>query len=74
MRDHPPHQGVERGEFRTEDPELTAVGILAVIEGLASHANPGLANHPPAVARLIATTAERELGLPEGSLTPTQQS
>ncbi|MFD7447785.1 TetR/AcrR family transcriptional regulator [Kitasatospora sp. NPDC059827] len=60
--------GVERGEFRAEDPGLTAVRILVVIDGLASHANTGLGNHPSAVIRLAAATAERELGLAEASL------
>ncbi|MEU4116130.1 TetR family transcriptional regulator C-terminal domain-containing protein [Kitasatospora sp. NPDC028055] len=60
--------GVERGEFRTEDPDLTAIRILVVIDGLASHANTGLGNHPSAVIRLAAATAERELGLADGTL------
>ncbi|MEU8925288.1 TetR family transcriptional regulator C-terminal domain-containing protein [Kitasatospora sp. NPDC048545] len=60
--------GVDRGEFRTEDPVLTAVRILVVIDGLAGHANTGLGNHPAPVTRLAAATAERELGLPDGAL------
>ncbi|MFJ9443724.1 TetR/AcrR family transcriptional regulator [Kitasatospora sp. NPDC101235] len=63
--------GVERGEFRTEDPVLTAVHILVVIDGLAVHANTGLRDRPSAVTRLAAATAERELGLAEGALNPT---
>lgn len=60
--------GVEQGEFRTEDPALTAVRILVVIDGLAGHANTGLGKHPSAVTRLAAATAERELGLADGTL------
>ncbi|MFJ4190884.1 TetR/AcrR family transcriptional regulator [Kitasatospora sp. NPDC089509] len=60
--------GVDQREFRTEDAELTAVRILVVIDGLASHANTGLGNHPSAVIRLAAATAERELGLTDGAL------
>ncbi|MFE6054123.1 TetR/AcrR family transcriptional regulator [Kitasatospora sp. NPDC056446] len=60
--------GVEQGELRTADPVLTAIRILVVIDGLASHANTGLGNHPSAVTRLAAATAERELGLADGTL------
>ncbi|RKT12125.1 TetR family transcriptional regulator [Streptomyces sp. 1114.5] len=63
--------GVEQGEFRAEDPVLTAVRILVVIDGLAGHANTGLRNHPSGVTRLAAATAERELGLADGTLSPT---
>ncbi|MFI2609166.1 TetR/AcrR family transcriptional regulator [Kitasatospora sp. NPDC018619] len=63
--------GVEQGEFRTADPELTAVRILVVIDGLAVHANTGLRDHPASATRLAAATAERELGLADGALDPT---
>ncbi|MFG3229271.1 TetR/AcrR family transcriptional regulator [Kitasatospora sp. NPDC048194] len=63
--------GVDRGQFRAEDALLAAVRILVVIDGLAGHANTGLGNHPSAATRFAAATAERELGLPEGTFTPT---
>ncbi|MFD4397397.1 TetR/AcrR family transcriptional regulator [Kitasatospora sp. NPDC058478] len=61
--------GVTQGEFRTEDVDVTVLQILVVIDGLAAHANTGLRDHPSAVTRLAVATAERELGLPDGSLT-----
>ncbi|MFG3256443.1 TetR/AcrR family transcriptional regulator [Streptomyces sp. NPDC048172] len=63
-------EGVERDEFRTDDPYLTAIRILVVIDGLAAHANTSTLHHPPEVSRMAVTTAERELGLPEGALHP----
>ncbi|MEU9077843.1 TetR family transcriptional regulator C-terminal domain-containing protein [Kitasatospora sp. NPDC048538] len=60
--------GVRQGEFRTEDADVTALQILVVIDGLAGHANTGLGGHPAAVIGLAASTAERELGLPPGTL------
>ncbi|MFD5432129.1 TetR/AcrR family transcriptional regulator [Kitasatospora sp. NPDC127067] len=62
--------GVEQGEFHTDDAVLTAVRILVVIDGLAVHANTGLREHPSSVTRLAAATAERELGLADGTLNP----
>ncbi|MFJ9694328.1 TetR/AcrR family transcriptional regulator [Kitasatospora sp. NPDC101183] len=62
--------GVERGEFRTGDAEVTADHILVVIDGLAVHANTGLSRHSAASARFAVATAERELGLEEGTLGP----
>ncbi|WP_406056793.1 TetR family transcriptional regulator [Streptomyces sp. NBC_01077] len=62
-------EGVERGEFRTDDPRATAIQILVVLDGLGAHANTDRSNRPEAVLRLPLTTAERELGLPPGSLT-----
>ncbi|MFE2156908.1 TetR/AcrR family transcriptional regulator [Streptomyces lydicus] len=61
--------GVERGEFRTEDPHMTAIQILVVLDGLGAHANTDTGGHPEAVARMAVTTAERELGLAPGTLT-----
>ncbi|MER7394533.1 TetR family transcriptional regulator C-terminal domain-containing protein [Streptomyces sp. NPDC000151] len=63
-------EGVERGQFRTDDPYVTAVQILVVIDGLGATANTHTGDDPPAVARMAITTAERELGLERGSLTP----
>ncbi|MEE1814757.1 TetR family transcriptional regulator [Streptomyces sp. SP18ES09] len=62
-------EGVERGEFRTDDPRAAAIHILVVLDGLGSHANTDRSDLPEAVARMAVTTAERELGLAYGSLT-----
>ncbi|MFJ6485197.1 MULTISPECIES: TetR/AcrR family transcriptional regulator [unclassified Streptomyces] len=62
-------EGVERGEFRTEDPCVTAIQILVVLDGLGVHANTEDRDRPEAVTRMAVTTAERELGLPRGALT-----
>ncbi|MFG2660669.1 TetR/AcrR family transcriptional regulator [Streptomyces sp. NPDC048425] len=62
-------QGVDRGEFRTDNPYVTAIQILVVLDGLGAHANTDTGNRPAAVSRMAATTAERELGLPHGTLT-----
>ncbi|NUR86442.1 MAG: TetR family transcriptional regulator [Nonomuraea sp.] len=62
--------GVERGEFRTADPLVTAVQILVVIDGLGAHANTDAGPRPEAITRLPVTTAERELGLTPGTLAP----
>ncbi|MGW6708845.1 TetR/AcrR family transcriptional regulator [Streptomyces sp. NPDC054956] len=61
-------QGVERAEFRTDDPYVTAIQILVVLDGLGAHANTDTRNRPEAVTRMAVTTAERELGLPGGTL------
>lgn len=62
-------EGVEQGEFRTDDAEVTAIQILVVIDGLGAHANTDTSNRPDAVTRMAVTTAERELGLASGTLT-----
>ncbi|MFJ3725875.1 TetR/AcrR family transcriptional regulator [Streptomyces sp. NPDC090045] len=62
-------EGVARGEFRTEDPYVTAIQILIVLDGLGVHANTEDRGRPEAVTRMAVTTAERELGLPRGALT-----
>ncbi|WP_128818668.1 TetR/AcrR family transcriptional regulator [Streptomyces sp. S063] len=61
-------EGVKRGEFRTPDPSVTTVQILVVLDGLGAHANTDTSGRPAAVARMAHTTAERELGLTEGTL------
>ncbi|WP_449471830.1 TetR/AcrR family transcriptional regulator [Streptomyces tanashiensis] len=61
-------EGVERGEFRTDDPRTAAIQILVVLDGLGSHANTDRTDIPEAVKRMALTTAERELGLPHGAL------
>ncbi|MEV0600580.1 TetR family transcriptional regulator C-terminal domain-containing protein [Streptomyces sp. NPDC050315] len=65
--------GVERDEFRTDDPFMTAIQILVVIDGLGAHVNTHAhtVNRPPAVAGMAVATAERELGLPSGTLART---
>ncbi|MFD5102365.1 TetR/AcrR family transcriptional regulator [Streptomyces albidochromogenes] len=63
-------QGVERGEFRTDDPEVTSIQILVVLDGLGAHANTETGGRPEAVTRMAVTTAERELGLAGGTLGP----
>ncbi|MBY8886810.1 TetR family transcriptional regulator C-terminal domain-containing protein [Streptomyces sp. PTM05] len=60
--------GVEEGVFTTADPLITAIQILVVMDGLAAHANTDRGERPAAVNDLAATTAERELGLPRGTL------
>ncbi|GGS08540.1 TetR/AcrR family transcriptional regulator [Streptomyces nojiriensis] len=62
-------EGVACGEFRTEDPYVTAIQILVVLDGLGAHANTEDRGRPEAVTRMAVTTAERELGLPRGALT-----
>ncbi|MEU6389077.1 TetR family transcriptional regulator C-terminal domain-containing protein [Streptomyces sp. NPDC046939] len=62
--------GARRGEFRTADPEVTAMQILVVLDGLGADAGAGSEDLPPAVTRMAVTLAERELGLPHGSLGP----
>ncbi|MEU6659091.1 TetR family transcriptional regulator [Streptomyces sp. NPDC046821] len=61
--------GVDRDEFRTEDAYVTTIQILVVLDGLGAHANTDTSNRPAPVSRMAATTAERELGLPYGTLT-----
>lgn len=62
-------EGVRRGEFRTEDPLLAAVQILVVLDGLGMLVNSvDTADDPPAIRLMPVTTAERELGLPAGTL------
>ncbi|MFG2884101.1 TetR/AcrR family transcriptional regulator [Streptomyces sp. NPDC048297] len=62
--------GVTAGEFRTEDPLVTAIHILVVLDGLGAHANTPTPDRPPAASRMAVTLAERELGLPTGALDP----
>jgi AcrR family transcriptional regulator len=63
--------GVAAGEFGTDDPRATAIQILVVLDGLGAHANTMTPRRPAAVLRMPVTTAERELGLPPGTLAPT---
>ncbi|GAA3490799.1 TetR/AcrR family transcriptional regulator [Streptomyces cremeus] len=61
--------GVAIGEFRTEDPLVSAIQIMVVLDGLGMLVN-GIspAEDPPEIKRLPLTTAERVLGLPVGAL------
>ncbi|MFI0808682.1 TetR/AcrR family transcriptional regulator [Streptomyces echinatus] len=60
--------GVDTGEFVTDDPVAATVQILVVLDGLGAHANTATPERPAAVLRMPITTAERELGLPPGTL------
>ncbi|WP_443048400.1 TetR/AcrR family transcriptional regulator [Streptomyces sp. NBC_00053] len=60
--------GVGSGHFRTADPCASAVQILVVMDGLAAHANTETGISPRSVNGLAAATAERELGLADGTL------
>lgn len=64
-------EGVERGEFRTDEPRTAAIQILVVLDGLGAHANTDRTDRPEAVTRMAVTTAERALGLAAGTLTGT---
>ncbi|MFE7618943.1 TetR/AcrR family transcriptional regulator [Streptomyces sp. NPDC057496] len=61
--------GVLLGEFRTDDARVATIQILVVIDGLGAHANTATADRPEAVTRMAVSTAERELGLADGTLT-----
>ncbi len=62
-------EGVERGEFRAaEDPEVVAMRILVVLDGLGANAGADAESLPVGVARMAFRLAERELGLREGVL------
>ncbi|RST08644.1 TetR family transcriptional regulator [Streptomyces sp. WAC05374] len=64
--------GVHQGEFRTADPMVTAMQILVVLDGLGMLVNShDTGDDPPEILRMPLTTAERELGLPAGTLTAT---
>ncbi|MEB8339737.1 TetR/AcrR family transcriptional regulator [Streptomyces endophyticus] len=63
-------EGVERGEFRTGDPEVVAMQILVVLDGLGADPVGDAKGLPAGVARMAFRVAERELGLREGALGP----
>ena len=62
--------GVRAGEFATDDPALVSMQIMVVIDGLSTYANSETGHRRAVIARMAITTAERELGLPPGALTP----
>ncbi|WP_326695536.1 TetR/AcrR family transcriptional regulator [Streptomyces sp. NBC_01766] len=61
-------EGVARDEFRTDEPHVTAIQILVVLDGLSARTNTRGGDRPQAVTRMAIATAERELGLPGGAL------
>ncbi|MFF8715085.1 TetR/AcrR family transcriptional regulator [Streptomyces sp. NPDC015184] len=61
-------EGVRTGDFTTADPLGACVVILVAIDGLDSYANEDGSFAHPVLDTLVAATAERELGLPTGSL------
>ncbi|MET8563533.1 TetR/AcrR family transcriptional regulator [Streptomyces flaveolus] len=61
-------EGVEAGEFRTDDALVTTLQLLIVLDGLGADANIGNEDLPEAVVRMAFTVAERELGLEAGAL------
>ncbi|MER8188638.1 TetR/AcrR family transcriptional regulator [Kitasatospora sp. NPDC094015] len=60
--------GVRTGEFTTPDPLGACLVILVAIDGLGTYANDTSPFTHPALDTLVFTTAERELGLPAGTL------
>jgi AcrR family transcriptional regulator len=61
-------EGAEAGVFRIDDPQVAAIQILVVLDGLGAHANTDRSNRPSAVTNMAVITAERELNLPSGTL------
>ena len=62
--------GVATGQFVVQDTRRASLRILAVVDGLTVQAVMRSSMDYSAVHSLLAETAERELGLPEGSLDP----
>ncbi|MFF4173289.1 TetR/AcrR family transcriptional regulator [Streptomyces sp. NPDC001744] len=60
--------GVRSGDFTTADPLGACVVLLVAIDGLGAYANDPSPFAHPALDTLVFTTAERELGLAEGTL------
>ncbi|RKE18715.1 TetR/AcrR family transcriptional regulator [Streptomyces sp. TLI_171] len=60
--------GVAAGEFSTPDPQVVAIQLLVVLDGLGAHANTDRTGRPGAVTRMAHALAERELGLAPGTL------
>ncbi|MGW2345216.1 TetR/AcrR family transcriptional regulator [Streptomyces sp. NPDC001661] len=61
-------EGVERGEFRAGDPEVVAMQILVVLDGLGANAGADMGSLPVGVGRMAFRVAECQLGLVEGAL------
>lgn len=62
--------GVDAGEFTTDDPEVVVMKILVVLDGLSAHVNTGTIRRPEQVNLMGLALAERELGLAAGTLQP----
>ncbi|GAA4600709.1 AcrR family transcriptional regulator [Actinoplanes octamycinicus] len=58
--------GIAAGEFRAGDAAVAATRILVAVDGVSTYVNVG--QIPPEAAAFAVLTAERELGLPTGSL------
>lgn len=61
-------EGVVRGQFTASDTRRTSLRILAVVDGLTVQAVMRSTMDYSAVHHLLVQTAERDLGLPSGSL------
>ncbi|MFI5663041.1 TetR/AcrR family transcriptional regulator [Streptomyces sp. NPDC051684] len=60
--------GVAGGEFRAADPEVVAMQILVVLDGLGANAGTDVGSVPVGVGRMAFWVAESQLGLPGGAL------
>jgi AcrR family transcriptional regulator len=60
--------GVSAGTFRTANPDLAAMQILVVMDGLGVDANTDRSTVPPEILAMPAQTAERVLELAAGTL------
>lgn len=60
--------GVEDGSFVCEQPARSALLVLILVDALTGYSNEEGTESTPLVAPLIFATAEKELGLPPGSL------
>ncbi|BBH70037.1 transcriptional regulator [Actinoplanes sp. OR16] len=58
-------EGVAAGDFTTADPGAAATRILVAIDGVSTYVNVG--EVPPEAVEFVVMTAERELGLPQGT-------
>ncbi|MBF9072071.1 TetR family transcriptional regulator C-terminal domain-containing protein [Streptacidiphilus fuscans] len=60
--------GVAAGTFRTGSPDIAAMQILVVMDGLGVDVNTDRSTLPPEISAMPALTAERALELPAGTL------
>ncbi|MFI9821496.1 TetR/AcrR family transcriptional regulator [Streptomyces sp. NPDC052013] len=60
--------GVEAGQFTTDDPMKEALHILVAVDGLGAYANDDPDPDAPDVTDVAVETAETRLGLPRGTL------
>ena len=61
-------EGVDAGDFRTDDPAAAVIQILVVLDGQGAHVNTDRSNRPRPVRTMAFSTAERVLDLPAGAL------